>query len=194
MSFLRERATDALTTEIMRRRHLRRILDIEEQLYPKPWTHRTFVTELSEMRTGSRYYLVAYVGDVLVGYGGMWFSGDDAHITNIAVDPAWQGRGVATEMMIDLSILAHDRGCTAMTLLKYAIQTLLRSRCIGVLVLCRRVFVRSITKTKTMPSLCGLMVLTRANLWNVYGSLKRDDHEQFCCKRINSHSRVGNKL
>ena len=51
MSFLRERATDALTTEIMRRRHLRRILDIEEQLYPKPWTHRTFVTELAEMRT-----------------------------------------------------------------------------------------------------------------------------------------------
>ena len=76
MSFLRERMTDALTTETMRRRHLRRVMEIEEGLYPRPWTHRTFVTEISLMREGARYYLVAYVGDVLVGYGGLMFSGD----------------------------------------------------------------------------------------------------------------------
>ncbi len=116
MSFMRERAIDALTTETMRRRHLRRVMDIEEQIYPRPWTHRTFVSELQQMRAGSRYYLVSYVGDTMVGYAGLMFSGDDAHVTNIAVDPAWQGRGVATEMMLDLAILAHDRGCTAMTL------------------------------------------------------------------------------
>lgn len=116
MSFMRERATDALTTETMRRRHLRRVLEIEEAVYPRPWTHRTFVSELAHMRVGTRYYLVAYVGDRLVGYAGLMFSGDDAHVTNIAVDPGWQGRGVATEMMLDLAILAHDRGCTAMTL------------------------------------------------------------------------------
>jgi ribosomal-protein-alanine N-acetyltransferase len=108
--------TDALTTETMRRRHLRRVMEIEEGLYPRPWTHRTFVTELSLMREGARYYLVAYVGDVLVGYGGLMFSGDDAHVTNVAVDPDWQGRGVATEIMLDLVILARDRGCLAMTL------------------------------------------------------------------------------
>jgi ribosomal-protein-alanine N-acetyltransferase len=52
----------------------------------------------------------------MVGYGGLMFSADDAHVTNIAVDPAWQGRGVATEIMLDLVLLAHDRGCVAMTL------------------------------------------------------------------------------
>lgn len=113
---MRERAVDTLTTETMRRRHLKKVLEIEEKLYPRPWTHRTFVSELSQMRAGSRYYLVAYVGDSMVGYGGMMFSGEDAHITNIAVDPEWQGRGVATEMMLDLVLLAHDRGCAAMTL------------------------------------------------------------------------------
>ena len=116
MSFMRERAIDALTTETMRRRHLRRVLEIEEKLYPRPWTHRTFVSELQQMRNGSRYYLVAYVGDSMVGYAGLMFSGDDAHVTNIAVDPSHQGRGVATEMLLDLCHLAHDRGCTAMTL------------------------------------------------------------------------------
>jgi ribosomal-protein-alanine N-acetyltransferase len=116
MSFMRERAVDTLTTETMRRRHLRKVLEIEEKLYPRPWTHHTFVSELGQMRAGNRYYLVAYVGDTMVGYGGLMFSGDDAHVTNIAVDPAWQGRGVATEMMLDLVLLAHDRGCVAMTL------------------------------------------------------------------------------
>lgn len=116
MSFMRERPVNALTTEVMKRRHLRRVLQIEDQVYPRPWTHRTFVSELTEMRNGSRYYMVAYVDDVMVGYAGLMFAGDDAHITNIAVDPEWQGRGVATEMMLDLAFLAHDRGCDAMTL------------------------------------------------------------------------------
>jgi ribosomal-protein-alanine N-acetyltransferase len=100
----------------MRRRHLRKVLEIEEQLYPRPWTNQTYVSELSQMRAGNRYYLVAYVGDTMVGYAGLMFAADDAHVTNIAVDPAWQGRGVATEMMLDLVLLAHDRGCVAMTL------------------------------------------------------------------------------
>jgi ribosomal-protein-alanine N-acetyltransferase len=116
MSFMRERAVDTLTTETMRRRHLRKVLEIEEQLYPRPWTNHTFVSELSQMRAGNRYYLVAYVGDTMVGYAGLMFAADDAHVTNIAVDPAWQGRGVATEMMLDLVLLAHARGCVAMTL------------------------------------------------------------------------------
>ncbi len=116
MSFMRERSVNTLTTEVMRRRHLRRVLQIEEQVYPRPWTHRTFVSELAGMRNGTRYYTVAYVDDVMVGYAGLMFAGNDAHVTNIAVDPQWQGRGVATEMMLDLSFLAHDRGCDAMTL------------------------------------------------------------------------------
>lgn len=116
MKIMRSSSHNTLTTEPMRRRHLRRILQIEEQVYPRPWTHRTFVSELGHMRHGDRYYIVAYVDDTLVGYGGMMFAGEDAHITNIAVDPAWHQRGVATEMMIDLSLVAHERGCEAMTL------------------------------------------------------------------------------
>ena len=116
MSFMRERAANVLTTETMRRRHLKRVLEIEEQVYPRPWTHRTFVGELNNMRAGDRYYLVAYVDDTLVGYGGLMFSGDDAHVSNIAVDPAWHQRGVATEIMLDLANLSRDRGCRAMTL------------------------------------------------------------------------------
>ena len=109
-------ASAELTIEPLRRRHLRRVLRIEENAYPKPWTYRTFVDELAGVRIGTRHYLAAYVGDDLVGYAGMLFSGDDAHVTNIAVDPGWRGRGVATEMMLDLCDVARSRGCQAMTL------------------------------------------------------------------------------
>ncbi|MGA0862480.1 MAG: ribosomal protein S18-alanine N-acetyltransferase [Ilumatobacteraceae bacterium] len=115
---LRERRNrnELLTVEPMRRRHLRRVLEIEELVYPRPWTHRTFASELGHVRAGTRNYLVAYVGDVLVGYAGMMFVGSDAHITNVAVDPAWQGRGVATELMLDVAYAAREHGCAAMTL------------------------------------------------------------------------------
>ena len=90
MSSMRDRPVNTLSTETMRRRHLKRVLEIEDKVYPRPWTHRTFVTELDNMRRGERYYLVAYVDETLVGYGGLMFSGDDAHVSNVAVDPAWR--------------------------------------------------------------------------------------------------------
>lgn len=116
MRVMRNAPTNELTIEPMRRRHLRRVMEIEEVSYPRPWTHRTFVTELNQMRAGARYYMVAYVGDELVGYAGILFSGQDAHITNIAVAHEWQRRGVATELMLDVCFIARDRGCEALTL------------------------------------------------------------------------------
>jgi ribosomal-protein-alanine N-acetyltransferase len=56
----------------MRRRHLRQVLRIERQVYPRPWSLGLFLSELS-MR-GTRLYLVARVGADVVGY-----AGDHAH-------------------------------------------------------------------------------------------------------------------
>ncbi|GDX28885.1 ribosomal-protein-alanine N-acetyltransferase RimI [Actinomycetes bacterium] len=116
MRVMRNSATNELTIEPMRRRHLRRVMQIEEQVYPRPWSHNIFVTEIAQMRSGARYYMTAYVGDTLVGYAGMLFSDQDAHVTNIAVDPEWQQRGVATELMLDVGFIARDRQCDALTL------------------------------------------------------------------------------
>jgi len=98
----------------MRRRHLRSVLKIEAQVYPRPWTLGLFMSELALKTT--RSYLVAKVGGDVVGYGGLMLTGSDAHVTTVAVDPAWQRHGIGTRLMLGLSNEAVARGCTGLTL------------------------------------------------------------------------------
>ena len=100
----------------MRRAHIRKIMPIEQQVYPRPWTAQVFVEELEQARVGKRHYLVGTIGDELVGYGGLLYVENDAHVTNIAVHPMWRSRGIATELLLDLAWEANRRGCEAMTL------------------------------------------------------------------------------
>ena len=98
----------------MRRRHLRPVLRIEAQVYPTPWTHGLFVSELA-LRS-SRVYVVARVGREVIGYAGLMVSLTDGHVTTVAVDPEWQRQAVATRLLLALAHEAIARGATALTL------------------------------------------------------------------------------
>jgi [ribosomal protein S18]-alanine N-acetyltransferase len=98
----------------MRRRHLRSVLRIEGQVYPTPWTHGLFVSELA-LRS-SRVYVVARVGREVIGYAGLMMALTDGHVTTIAVDPDWQREAVGTRLLLALAREAIARGATAMTL------------------------------------------------------------------------------
>lgn len=100
----------------MQRRHIRSLMSIEQQVYPRPWTPKVFEEEIAMMQRNHRYYLVAHVGNEVVGYGGLLFAGDDAHLTNLAVHPTWHRRGIATELLLDLGWEARERGFLALTL------------------------------------------------------------------------------
>ena len=52
----------------MRRRHLRAVLRIEAQVYPRPWSLGLFMSELGP--GPAAVYLVARVGAAVVGYAG----------------------------------------------------------------------------------------------------------------------------
>ena len=98
----------------MRRRHLRSVLRIEQQVYPRPWSLSLFLSELA-LRT-SRFYLVARVDSMVVGYAGLMFSGDDAHVTTIAVDPSWHRAKIGTRLLAELCHVALDRDARNLTL------------------------------------------------------------------------------
>src|SRR5262249_56273421 len=69
----------------MRRRHLKGVMAIERQVYPRPWSPNLFLSEMSELR--NRTYLVARIGRDVVGYGGIMCYGAEAPGTPIAVHP-----------------------------------------------------------------------------------------------------------
>jgi ribosomal-protein-alanine N-acetyltransferase len=98
----------------MRRRHLRGVMRIETQVYPRPWTTSLFAGEIAQRDT--RCYLVARVGATVVGYGGQLFSFEDAHVTNIAVDPMWHRHQIGTRLLITLMRQAQARTCRNLTL------------------------------------------------------------------------------
>ena len=98
----------------MRRRHLRGVLRIESQVYPRPWSLGLFLSELGLRST--RVYVVAKVGVTVVGYGGLMLAAGDGHITTIAVDPAWHRRGIGTRLLLVLSRAGVRLGCTGLTL------------------------------------------------------------------------------
>jgi ribosomal-protein-alanine N-acetyltransferase len=103
-----------VTLSPMRRRHLRAVLRIEAQVYPRPWSASLFLSELA-LRS-SRAYTVARVGPAVVGYSGLMVTGDEAHVTTVAVDPRWQRHKVGTRLMLHMVRLAQGRGARAMTL------------------------------------------------------------------------------
>jgi [ribosomal protein S18]-alanine N-acetyltransferase len=92
----------------MKRRDLKDVMVIEQVVFPEPWSLAIFHSELA-LRAG-RCYRVARIGRRLVGYFGMLFVDDESHITTIAVDPAYQRRGVATFLMLDVLHTARDKG------------------------------------------------------------------------------------
>jgi ribosomal-protein-alanine N-acetyltransferase len=108
--------TEELAVHIapMRRRHVRSVLRIEQQVYPRPWSHSLFLSELA-LRT-TRAYFVARVGRDLVGYAGLMMSAEDGHITTIAVDPRWHRHKVGTRLMSVLARTALARGAQNLTL------------------------------------------------------------------------------
>ncbi|HZX56886.1 MAG TPA: ribosomal protein S18-alanine N-acetyltransferase [Ilumatobacteraceae bacterium] len=109
-------ADEQFVIEPLRRRHITEILAIEQASYPKPWTRNVFSSEIELARGRERYYIVALVGAEVAGYAGLMFVVGDAHVTNIAVAPDRQRRGIATRLLAELTWVAIDRGCEAMTL------------------------------------------------------------------------------
>jgi [ribosomal protein S18]-alanine N-acetyltransferase len=98
----------------MRRRHLRGVMAIERQVYARPWSPNLFLAEMAD--SGNRCYLVARIDREVVGYGGLICYGDEAHVTNVAVDPMQHRHKIGTRLLYELVVNAIDMGAQAVSL------------------------------------------------------------------------------
>jgi ribosomal-protein-alanine N-acetyltransferase len=109
-----ETSTPVVQIVPMRRRHLRSVLKIEQEVYPRPWSASLFLSELALRST--RAYYVARIGRDVVGYAGLMMTVDDGHVTTIAVDPRWHRHKIGTRLLLVLAREGIARGATSLTL------------------------------------------------------------------------------
>ena len=97
-----------------RRRHLRSVVRIEEEAYPRPWSATLFLSELAQR--SSRRYTVGTIGPIVVAYLGLMMVEDDGHVTTLTVDPGWHHRGIGTVLLLDAARAAPALGVRHLTL------------------------------------------------------------------------------
>lgn len=82
------------------------VTDLEAANRPNPWPAEVFAGELA---SHDRVYVVAE-DDAVVGFGGVVVAGEEAHVTNVLVDPAHRRRGIGRKLMVALIEAAVARG------------------------------------------------------------------------------------
>lgn len=86
---------------------------IEEESFSTPWTKSAFVDELNHNLS---YYIVAEYNDNVIAYAGLWQVLDEGHITNIAVDSNYRGKGIGYNLASALLCEGKKRGINSFTL------------------------------------------------------------------------------
>ena len=68
------------------------IYEIEKLCFPDPWSRDALIYEMTE--NPRAFYIVAELDEKVVGYAGLWWIGDEGHITNVAVMPGLRHRHI----------------------------------------------------------------------------------------------------
>ena len=104
----------ALRVEPMTLDDLPTVHAIERASFAVPWPDDAYRNEIQTNRLAT--YVVARLGEDVVGFAGLWVMVDEAHITTFAVDPRWRRRGVGERMLLTLLDLAVARQAREATL------------------------------------------------------------------------------
>ncbi len=93
--------------------HLNAVEEIERRAYPTPWSRSMFAGELAKPAS---ICLGAFEGGRLAGYMIISRYVDAWHVMNIAVDPEFRRRGIATALLERLFELTEDESRRGYTL------------------------------------------------------------------------------
>lgn len=89
------------------------IAEIEKKCFAEPWSKKMIE---DDYKNGLTYYIICEKAGKIVGYGGMWHVINEGHITNIAITPEEQGKGLGGRLMEALIKLAKEKEMIGITL------------------------------------------------------------------------------
>lgn len=95
-------------------RDLDGILAVDAATFERPWTRAMYEWEWTHSDV-ARFYVARSAGAV-VAYCAGWVIFDELHINNLAVDPAWRRRGVASTLLTFVLQSAAAEGAARSTL------------------------------------------------------------------------------
>ncbi|ACU40347.1 ribosomal-protein-alanine acetyltransferase [Actinosynnema mirum DSM 43827] len=89
--------TGTVVLSPLRHEDVPRCVEIEHRLFPgdDPWSENSFLSELD----AGNLYLGAYADGELVGYAGLGLTDFESSVHTIAVETAWQGRGIGKALL-----------------------------------------------------------------------------------------------
>lgn len=92
------------------------MVEIEKECYngKVPWNASSLFQDINNNKNA--LYIMVRDGRIGVGFIGAWFSGDEAHVTNVAVIPSYQGKGIGTFLMKQMEEVAIKENKTFFSL------------------------------------------------------------------------------
>ncbi len=119
---------DSFVFRYMNEEDIDQILEVEHASFTTPWSREAFYNEIYNNKFA--VYLVLEEDQKIVGYCGAWIVIDEAHVTNIAVLPAYRGKKLGEALLRKMISVAEEMGARSMTLevrvTNYAAQSLYR--------------------------------------------------------------------
>jgi ribosomal-protein-alanine N-acetyltransferase len=90
------------------------VSQIEERLFSKPWTKQDFINSMLDRH--NIYVIAENANHEIIGYCGIWGVLDEGQITNVAVRPEDQGKGIGFRMLEELLFIGRNEGLQQYTL------------------------------------------------------------------------------
>ena len=98
---------------VMRNADLPEVEGIERDVYEHPWTMGNFIDSLA---SGYETWVARDGADAVVGYFLLLLAPDDAHLLNITVRRADQGRGIGRILLDQTCVIARSQAASAILL------------------------------------------------------------------------------
>ncbi|MDR2898890.1 MAG: ribosomal protein S18-alanine N-acetyltransferase [Clostridiales bacterium] len=87
---------------------------IETQSFSVPWSKQDILKDALENKLA--IYIVALLNKKVAGYMGLWHVVTEGHITNIAVDPFFRGKGIGQKLLSRAIEIAEEKEMIGLTL------------------------------------------------------------------------------
>ena len=86
---------------------------IEEECFSTPWSRKSIAESMSHEPWS---FFVAVCDRKIVGYGGVYLILDEGQISNIAVLPAFRGKGIGRAILDEIGSYCRSMECEKITL------------------------------------------------------------------------------